>query len=662
MTSKARHRELAAGLLVVCWLLTACGGAPERTGLATVDHPDLATVEATARQQLEAQRQQLDEALGKGDDRVLADAFGSLGEHYHTYELLEPAAACYANAERLDPESFLWPYFQGLLEQTRGDLTRAAQHLQRALELRPDNPSARIRLATAELGLGQLAAAEGNFAAVAEQADHAAAAHYGLGRVAAQRGDHQAAAEHFETALDRDSKATAARHPLALAYRHLGRTAEAEALLAEPSGGEVTFPDPLMTRLEALARSSGALMRRGNRALMAGQTEQAIEAFRAAIRANPDYSETRRNLGLALLRAGRAEEAVSELREAVERHPDNAWLHFDLGNAHLQSGQPVLAAEAFARAAENAPEMLQAHFSQANALAALERWPEALVALERALELDPAEPRARYLAAMARHKTGDSGAAVQQLEALVAEDPADRVARDGLVTVLSETGRGRRAYDILRQAPNADASLAERGQRLDTLAKLAWQIGRRDEALAHYRAAVDLQPESSFAHTQLANALQLAGQNRQAIELFAKAVELDPANATAWLSEASLWILEGEQAIARDRLLAAIDEHPDNPQLLHTLARLQATASDPDVRDGAAALPRAQRAFALQNSIDHAETVAMAMAADGQFEAAIKWQRSLAMNAVRAGDQAAARKLSVNLRLYEKREAIVMTP
>ncbi len=654
--------RISIALVLGCCLLAACGGTPERPNLGQVNHPDLGAVEAVARQQLEAQRQQLEKARGRSDDRALADAFGGLGELYHTYELLDAAAGCYGNAEQLDPESFRWPYFQGLLEQSRGNLAAASEHLHRALELRPENPAARLRLANSQLGLGQLEDAEASFASLAKQVEHAAAAAYGLGRVLAEQGDPEIAVTHFESALASDPDAIAVRHPLALAYRQLGRIEDAAALLAQPSGGEVAFPDPLRQRLEKLARSSGALMRRGNRALIAGRLEEAIETFHAAVSANPDYSESRRNLALALLRANRAGEAVSELREAVERHPDNAWLHLDLGNAQLQNKQPELAVAAFSSAAEQAPEMLQAHFNLANTLASLERWPEALEALERALELDPEEPRARYLAAMARFRTGNSDRANLELLALLAEDPSNRTARQGLVTVLSETGRRRRAYTILLQAPTAGLSALERSQNLDALAKLAWQIGRRDEALGHYRSAAELAPESSFAHTQLANALQLAEQNREALRLFAKAVELDPSNATAWLSEASLWILEGEQQTARDRLLAATAEHPDDSQLLHTLARLQATASDPAVRDGAAALPRAQRAFALQNNLDHAETVAMALAAAGQFEAAIKWQRSLAMNAVRAGDQSTARKLSINLQRYEHREAVVMRP
>jgi len=47
-----------------------------------------------------------------------------------------------------------------------------------------------------------------------------------------------------------------------------------------------------------------------------------------------------------------------------------------------------------------------------------------------------------------------------------------------------------------------------------------------------------------------------------------------------------------------------------------------AASSDPEVRDGAVALAAAQRIMQREPGIDHAETVAMALAELGQFEAA----------------------------------------
>mgnify|MGYP000113778642 CR=1 FL=1 len=52
---------------------------------------------------------------------------GVVGEQPHLLDLsledlLDPAAACYRNAERLDRESFLWPYYLGAVYQAEGDL------------------------------------------------------------------------------------------------------------------------------------------------------------------------------------------------------------------------------------------------------------------------------------------------------------------------------------------------------------------------------------------------------------------------------------------------------------------------------------------------------------------------------------------------------------
>ncbi len=95
--------------------------------------------------------------------------------------------------------------------------------------------------------------------------------------------------------------------------------------------------------------------------------------------------------------------------------------------------------------------------------------------------------------------------------------------------------------------------------------------------------------------------------------------------------------------------------------MLNTLARLLATCSG----IGAARRPRAfelaQRAFALEARLEHAETVGMALAEMGQFEQAIRWQRGLAQQAQQRDDRAALTRLVGTLRTYEKRQPIRAT-
>lgn len=211
---------------------------------------------------------------------------------------------------------------------------------------------------------------------------------------------------------------------------------------------------------------------------------------------------------------------------------------------------------------------------------------------------------------------------------------------------------------VYREGLELDIPAEEKVALLGPLAKLTWRLGQPEPAILYYRQAVELAPESSQVHTDLANALQLADRRQEARELFARAVALDPENATAALSEASLWILDREFVTARQRLESALARSPEHPGLTHTLARLLATSPSAQARDGRRALALSRTAYGLENSIEHAETVAMALAELGQFEEAIRWQRSLLQRAALTGDRNVIRRLATNLKLYENRRRV----
>ena len=89
---------------------------------------------------------------------------------------------------------------------------------------------------------------------------------------------------------------------------------------------------------------------------------------------------------------------------------------------------------------------------------------------------------------------------------------------------------------------------------------------------------------------------------------------------------------------------------------MHRLARLLATASDDTVREGRLALELAEKLLEETRSAVHAETVAMALAETGQFDDAIRLQRSLIAQAEAEADSRYVDRLRENLSRYEKGE------
>lgn len=653
-------KRLLIAFVFITLLLPGCGRGPEVAPdeLVEVTHPDLSSAESTIQQQIGQAREDLERARGRAESRrELANAFGSLGELYHAYDLESAAVACYQNAATLDQESFLWPYYLGVLAQEEGELEAAGEWFEEALERRAGESAVLLRLAEVALAQGDASAAGTHFEALLAEEEFAAVASYGLGRAAMAEGRPEAAVEHFEQALELAPEAGAIHLPLGQAYRQLDRAEEAEKHLAERGSGEVAFPDRVMERLEGLAQSSGAYLQRGNRDLMNGALDTAETALRRAVEIDPTNSAAHRNLAHALLQQGKVKEARDSLEVAVEQLPEDEWIHFDLGNIYLANSQAPRALRSFQRAVELEPTFAKGHFNLASTLVALERFDQAAPHLKTVLEQEPNHSRARLLDARIAAATGRKKRAIRVLRNLLEEEPTNLAAREELSKALERQNLNA-AADVYRAAFDLDMPPEEQLTLRLRLGELFWRRGKQQDALRWWRKAVEHSPESTKAHTALANALQLMGKYEEARGSFARAVELDPENATAWLSEASLWILDSQFATAKERLEAALERQGDHPGLNNTFARLLATCGDPGIRDGQRALELARKAFTIEGSVDHAETIGMALAELGQFEEAIKWQRNLATQAAAANDRALATRLVQRLKMYERRQPV----
>jgi len=88
---------------------------------------------------------------------------------------------------------------------------------------------------------------------------------------------------------------------------------------------------PMLRVATSKIASSGALLRRGERAGKAGRLDLAEQAFRAAIAADPRNAEAAANLGITLANLGRLEEAQRSLEQSLALDDRSAIAHLSLG-------------------------------------------------------------------------------------------------------------------------------------------------------------------------------------------------------------------------------------------------------------------------------------------------------------------------------------------
>ncbi len=363
---------------------------PERDASA-IPHPPLEGMEPAVARVLEAQRSRV-EALLDHDatpSAELALAIGRLGQLYQAHRLVEVAEACYREAHALDPESFDWAYYLGVLSARRGHLDAAVAAFREALELRPDDLPALVRLADLELDRGEIDAAHALYRRATSLDPSLAAAEYGLGRVAAERRDFEQAIEHFDRALELEPRASVIHYHLGQAYRRQGELDRAGVHLEQSGPVKVAIPDPLMSRVNALASGASPYLIQGNTALRDGRLSVAADAFRRATEADPDNAKARQSLATVLTLLRDVDGALEQLEAAARLAPGNAQAQSELGAALAEAGRDERALEHLRRAVELDSGHQKARLNLANTLARLGRFEAAASHYRRLLEIDP---------------------------------------------------------------------------------------------------------------------------------------------------------------------------------------------------------------------------------------------------------------------------------
>jgi tetratricopeptide (TPR) repeat protein len=180
--------------------------------------------------------------------------------------------------------------------------------------------------------------------------------------------------------------------------------------------------------------------------------------------------------------------------------------------------------------------------------------------------------------------------------------------------------------------------------------------GRTPEAIGSLTRAVQYSPSYLEAQMALGDALRAAGRVEASLEPYRAAVEANPRAGEARFGYAMALIRLQRWREARATHEESTRVLPDRIDLSHALARVLAAAPDAAVRDGRRALALTEALMQTTRTPDVGETLAMAHAELGRFEEAAMIQRSVIDAARRAGDQAAIRRMTTNLRLYERRQ------
>jgi len=418
---------------------------------------------------------------------------------------------------------------------------------------------------------------------------------------------------------------------------------------------------------------AGAYGRLGALALLLEMEAQADACFLNARMLQPDELRWPYYAGYLAMMAGNLDQALEYLQAARSIDPEYPTLYLRLGRVRLERSELTEARAALERI-RDAPGLVAAANYYLGQIANLERrHRDAIAHLEKALATDPLATEVHYPLAQAYRALGENdlarehlgrfklklpdakdplleqlqGAtkrslpafqkaihatregkyaeAVERFEEGLAVDPDNVPARVSYARALYLSGHADQAGTELKKtlAAKPDGLLANFLQGV-----LRQQQGAVADAAVSYRRTLEIDPGHAGALFYLANLDFRTGNYKDAAVGYAKARAAEREIPTARLLEfiASLHAGEPEKEIA-GRLAELSAEYPDDPMLSHARARLLAAAADPQVRAPDQALEIATRLSLLQPIPPHQRLLALALAANGQFDRAAQTQR-----------------------------------
>jgi tetratricopeptide (TPR) repeat protein len=297
------------------------------------------------------------------------------------------AAVKLENLVREAPESFEVRELLGLVYSAQSQDARATQHLQKAVQLKPNSAAARTNLAANLARLGKLDLATAQFKRAVELDPRNFETNHNLGESYVRAGKVAQAAPFLEKAQQIDPSSYDNGYDLSLAYLQIGRLADARQLIqdllkrkntAELHNllGEVEEKDgkfvPAANEYEIAAHmdpSESNLFDWGSELLIHRTLGPAVEVFQKASERYPVSQRLLVGLGMALYGRGNYDEAVKSLLKAADLNPSDPGCYFFLSKAYDSSpSQAAEVIERFRRFAELQPDNAHALYYYAMSL------------------------------------------------------------------------------------------------------------------------------------------------------------------------------------------------------------------------------------------------------------------------------------------------------
>lgn len=494
----------------------------------------------------------------------------------------------------------------------------ARQLYQFALETRPGYVNALI-------GLGRLAFLERDLAAANRFSDQAMASQASSTDALMFRGDLFRAENKTKEAL--------AVYTKVLAINPFHRTANVEKAYLDIGIGD--YPAAAIELAAAREIAPGSLLVAYSQALLdfsMGKHVEAQDAIRTVLRVAPEHMPSLLLAGAISLNLGAVHQAEQYLRHYMEKYPNNLYARKMLAQSLLKRGDSPGAFAVLEPALKDGPKDVQLLALAGESFMQAADYDQAGQYFERASALDPKAAALRVSVAMSKLGKGQASGAIDDLQRATELDSHSPKAGIALVhtelSLRNYAGALKAAVALEQQQANNPVVLELKGkaylglkdpvrarasfeqalaQQADffpavaDLAQLELSAAKPEAAAARLTAFVEAHPASVDGMTALASMAAAAGRQPEATQWLVKAAAVDPAATAPSVNLITQYLKLKQTQKALDIVLQLKVAHPDEPDILDLMGKVQLANGDLDgatdsYRKLTVALPRSAQA------------------------------------------------------------------
>lgn len=329
---------------------------------------------------------------------------------------------------------------------------------------------------------------------------------------------------------------------------------------AQPASNDPIVPIQSLT-IPDKARDE---FQKGREALLTKDDPAASEEhFLRAIELYSSYVDAYQLLGASYLRQEKWKEAETAFQRALDLNPSSAPAYFGLAGVYKERHATDEARDALEHGLRLDPNSWRGHLELAQLLLAEEKVAEAEEHARRAHELASKDPLACVVLANVVLRENDLKTAREEYQHYLELAPAGPLAEE-IKAKIAEISKKERQLELLSRDK---ASVIPEAAR-EEFNKGSNQVnkGQFDEALRHFRRAVEIAPSYLEAHLMVGSILLDQEKWSEAEQDFRGMLDIDDNYAPAYVALGRLYNMKGAAVEAEPLLRQAVELDPDSWQ------------------------------------------------------------------------------------------------